>query len=174
MAAVRFTQTDLHVSLRNEGHDYNQNFQTYKFYFSMRMTFANEGDTTIFVGESLDEIFDRVFRHCTNGVNLQHFNRNTLVDTDFVQFTLEHMDFVDYVFSSGNVKYSDLRYDALIGGVMNWLNNLAQSNRQMDIDNDWAISIQVFRTSETPRGFGKTDDVFEPEIIPGEELRIVT
>ena len=35
MAAVRFTQTDLHVSLRNEGRDYNQNFQTYKFYFSM-------------------------------------------------------------------------------------------------------------------------------------------
>ena len=177
MAAVRFTQTDLHVSLRNEGRDYNQNFQTYKFYFSMRMTFANEGDTTIFVGdllnlygESLDEIFDRVFRHCTNGVNLQHFNRNTLVDTDFVQFTLEHTDFVDYVFSSRNVKYSDLRYDVLTGGVMNWLNNLAQSNRQMDIDNDWAISIQVSRTSETPRGFGKTDDVFEPEIVPGEEL----
>ena len=177
MAAVKFTQTDLHVSLRNEGRDYNQNFQTYKFYFSMRMTFANEGDTTIFVGdllnlygESLDEIFDRVFRHCTNGVNLQHFNRNTLVDTDFIQFTLEHTDFVDYVFSSRNVKYSDLRYDALTGGVMNWLNNLAQSNRQMDIDNDWAISIQVSRTSETPRGFGKTDDVFEPEIVPGEEL----
>ena len=68
MAAVRFTQTDLHISLQNEGRDYNQNFQTYKFYFSMRMTFANEGDTTIFVGdllnlygESLDEIFDRVF-----------------------------------------------------------------------------------------------------------------
>ena len=141
------------------------------------MTFANEGDTTLFVGdllnlygESLDEIFDRVFRHCMNGVNLQHFNRNTLVDTDFVQFTLEHMDFVDYIFSSQNVKYSDLRYDALTCGVMNWLNNLAQSNRQMDIVNDWAISIQVSRTSETSHGFGKTDDVFEPEIIPGEEL----
>ena len=140
------------------------------------MTFANEGDRTIFVGdllnlygESLDEIFDRVFHHCTNGVNLQHFNRNTLVDTYFIQFTLEHIDFVDYVFSSRNVKYSDLRYDALTGGVMNWLNNLAQSNHQMDIDNDWAISVQVSRTSETPHGFGKTDNVFEPEIIRGEE-----
>ena len=40
----------------------------------------------------------------------------------------------------------------------------------MDIDNDWAISIQVSRTSETPHGFGKTDNVFKPEIIPGEEL----
>ena len=128
---MRFTQTDLHVSLRNEGRDYDKNFQTYKFYFSMRMTFANEGDATIIVGdllnlygESLDEIFDRVFHHCTNGVNLQHY-RNTLVDTDFIQFTLEHTDFADYVFSSRNVKYSDLRYDALTGGVMNWLNNSA-------------------------------------------------
>ena len=95
------------------------------------MTFANEGDTMIFVGdllnlygESLDEIFNRAFHHCMNGVNLQHFNRNTLVDTDFVQFTLEHTDFVDYVFSSRNIKYSDLRYDALTGSVMNRLNNL--------------------------------------------------
>ena len=63
-----------------------------------------------------------------------------------------------------------MRYDALTGGVMNWLNNLEQSNDQMDIDNDWAISIQVSRTSETPRGFGKTDDVFEPEVVSGEEL----
>ena len=140
------------------------------------MTFANEGDTTIFVGdlldlygESLDEIFSSVFHHCTNGVNVQHFNRNTLVDTDFVQFTFEHTDFVDYIFSSRNVKYSDLRYDALTGGVMNWLNNLVQSNHQMDIDNDWAISVQVSRISETPCGFGKTDDVFEQEIVHGEE-----
>ena len=92
-----------------------------------------------------------------------------MVDTDFIQFTLEHTDFVDYVFSSRNVKYSDLRYDALTGSVMNWLNNLVQSNRQMDIDNDWEISVQASRTSETPRGFGKTDNVFEPEIVRGEE-----
>ena len=33
-----FSEADLRVSLRNEGHDYNEHFQTYKFYFSMRMT----------------------------------------------------------------------------------------------------------------------------------------
>ena len=64
-----FSEADLCVSLRNEGRDYNEHFQTYKFYFSMRMTFANEGDSLIFVadllnayGESLEDVFERVFR----------------------------------------------------------------------------------------------------------------
>ena len=122
------------------------------------------GDLLNLYGESLDYIFERVFRACISGVNLQHFNRNSLVDNDFIQFMLEHTDFVDYVFSSRNVKFSDLQYKVLVGGVINWLNNFAQSNRQMDTDNDWAISLEVSRTSEIPRGFGKTDD-FEPEII---------
>ena len=47
------------------------------------------------------------------------------MDEDFVQFTLEHTDFVDYVFFSRNVKFSQLRYETLVGGVVNWLNNLA-------------------------------------------------
>ena len=174
--AVRFTQSDLNVVLRNEGRDYNQHFQTYKFYFSMRMTFSNQGDSLVYVGdllnlhgEALDDVLERVFRSCINGVNLQHFNRNQLVDTDFVQFTLEHADFVDYVFSSENVKFSDLRYEMLVGGVMNWLNNLAQSNRQVNVDNDWAISLQVSRTSEIPEGFGEPEEKFEPEIVKGNE-----
>ena len=63
-----FSEADLRVSLRNEGRDYNEHFQTYKFYFSMRMTFVNEGDSLIFVadllnayGESLEDVFERVF-----------------------------------------------------------------------------------------------------------------
>ena len=74
-----------------------------------------------------------------------------------MQFTLEHTDFVDYVYSSRNVKFSELQFETLVGGVVNWLNNLAQSNRQMNIDNDWAISLQVSHTTEVPRGFGKDD-----------------
>ena len=66
------------------------------------------GDLLNLHGESLDDVSERVFRSCINRVNLQHFNRNELTDTDFVQFTLEHTDFVDYVFSSRNVKFSDL------------------------------------------------------------------
>ena len=173
--ASNFNEADLHVSFRNEGRDYNQHFQTYKFYFSMRMTFVDQGDTLIFVGdllnlhgESLEGVFERVFHLCVTGVNLQHFNRNHLVDTDYVQFTLEHTDFTDYVFSSRNVKYSDLNYNALVGGVTNWLNNLAQSNHQMDIDHDWSLSLQVSSTTNVSRGFGdpplNMDDDFVPEI----------
>ena len=54
------------------------------------MTFLNEGDSLIFVadllnayGESLEDVFERVFRMCIGGVNLQHFNKNHLVDSDY-------------------------------------------------------------------------------------------
>ena len=63
-----YSEADLRVFLRNEGRDYNEHFQTYKFYFSTRMTFVNEGDLLIFVadllnayGESLEGVFERVF-----------------------------------------------------------------------------------------------------------------
>ena len=112
-----FSEADLCVSLQNEGRNYNEHFQTYKFYFSMRMTFVNEGDSLFFVadllnahGESLKDVFERVLRMCIGGVNLQHFNRNHLVDSDYVQFNIEHTDFTDYVYSSRNVKYSELNY----------------------------------------------------------------
>ena len=52
---------------------------------------------------------------------------------------------------------------------MNWLNNLAQSNFQMDVNNDWAISLQVSRMSEFPRRFGEPEEKFEPEIVKGNE-----
>ena len=156
-----FSEADLCVSLRNEGHDYNEHFQTYKFYFSMRMTFVSEGDSLIFVAdllnayrESLEGVFERVFCMCIGGVNLQHFNRNHLVDSNYVQFNIEHTDFTDYVYSSRNVKYSELNYAVLVGGVTNWLNNLAQSNRQMDINHDWSLGLQVSSMTNIHRGFG--------------------
>ena len=72
-----FSEADLRVSLQNEGRDYNEHFQTYKLYFSMRMTFVNEGDSIIFVadllnacGESLEDVFERVSHMCIGGVNL--------------------------------------------------------------------------------------------------------
>ena len=79
-----FSEADLRVSLRNEGRDYNEHFQTNKFYFPMRMTFVNKGDLLIFVadllnahGESLEDVFERVFRICIGGVNLQPFLTGT-------------------------------------------------------------------------------------------------
>ena len=172
-----FSEADLRVSLRNEGRDYNEHFQTYKFYFSMRMTFVNKGDSLIFVadllnahGESLEDVFERVFCMSIGGVNLQHFNRNHLVASDYVQFNIEHTDFTDYVYSSRNVKYSELNYAVLVGGVTNWLNNLVQSNRQMDINHDWSLSLQVSSTTNIHRGFGDpptvdTDGDFLPEVV---------
>ena len=80
-----------------------------------------------------------------------------------MQFTLEHTDFFDYVYSR-NVKFSDLRYETLVGGVINWLNNLAQSNRQMNIDNDWAINLQVSRMTEILRSFGTEDPVADVSV----------
>ena len=110
--SLRFNESDLNVVLSNEDRDYNQHFQTYKFYFSMCIGFSNQGDSIIFVGdllnfhgEALDRVFEQVFRVCTQSVNLQHFNRNSISNEDFVQFNLEHTDFVDYVFSSRNVKF---------------------------------------------------------------------
>ena len=172
-----FSEADLRVSLRNKGRDYNEYFQTYKFYFSMRMTFVNEGDSLIFVadllnthGESLEDVFERVFHMCIGGVNLQHFNKNHLVDSDYVQFNIKHTDFTDYVYSSRNVKYSELNYAVLVGSVTNWLNNLVQSNRQMDINHDWSLSLQVSSTMNIHRGFGDpptvdTDGDFLPEVV---------
>ena len=176
--ALRFSQSDLNVMFSNEGRDYNQHFQTYKFYFSMRMTFSNQGDSVVFVGdllnlhgEALDLVFEQVFRACAQSVNLHHFNRNSISQDNFVQFTLEHTDFVDYVYSSRNVKFSELQFETLVGGVVNLLNNLAQSNRQMNIDNDWAISLQVSRTTEVPKGFGKDDGArVEADITENEPM----
>ena len=121
-------------------------------------------------GESLEGVFERVFRMCIGGVNLQHFNRNHLVDSDYVQFNIEHTDFTDYVYSSRNVKYSELNYAVLVGGVTNWFNNLAQSNRQMDINHDWSLGLQVSSTTNVHKGFGDPPTVdmdgdFLPEVV---------
>ena len=141
------------------------------------MTFVNEGDSLIFVAdllnsyrESLEGVFERVFHMCIGGVNLQHFNRNHLVDSDYVQFNIKHTDFTDYVYSSRNVKYSELNDAVLVGGVMNWLNNLAQSNRQMDINHDWSLGLQVSSTMNVHRGVGDPPTVdmdgdFLPEVV---------
>ena len=141
------------------------------------MTFVNEGDSLIFVAdllnsyrESLEGVFERVFHMCIGGVNLQHFNRNHLVDSDYVQFNIKHTDFTDYVYSSRNVKYSELNDAVLVGGVMNWLNNLAQSNRQMDINHDWSLGLQVSSTMNVHRGVGDPpmvdmDGDFLPEVV---------
>ena len=38
---------------------------------------------------------------------------------------------------------------------MNWLNNLSQSNRMIDISHDWMICLMVSRLEKVPRGMGR-------------------
>ena len=61
----------------------------------MRMTFSQDGDSMIFVGDLLNihgdtfgRIFGTVFRACVQSGNLQHFNRNEVLGDDFIQFTI--------------------------------------------------------------------------------------
>ena len=68
---------------------------------------------------------------------------------------MEHVDFMDYVYSSRNVSYANFTYARIVGGIMNWLSNLAQSNRKIDISHDWVVALQVSRIEEVPRGFGE-------------------
>ena len=68
------------------------------------------------------------------------------------------------------MKYSELNYAVLVGVVTNWLNNLAQSNRQMDINHDWSLSLQVSSMTNIHRGFGDPPTVdmdgdFLPEVV---------
>ena len=76
-------------------------------------------------------------------------------ESDYIQFTMEHVDFTDCVYSSRNVSCADFTYARIVVGIMNLLSNLAQSNRQIDISHDWVVALQVSRIEEVPRGFGK-------------------
>ena len=99
----------------------------------MKITFLKDGDNVIFVSDllninsdALERVFETVFSTMVNGIRLQHFNRDSIIDSDYIQFTLEHSDFVDHVFSEQSVQYSDFDFRTLVRGVMNWLSNLSQ------------------------------------------------
>ena len=132
----------------------------------MRIEFSRNSDSIIFVSdllnihsEALERVFSTVLRTMMESVQLQNFNRNEVIDTDYIQFNLEHSDFIDFVYSSRSVPYEHFNFDRIIGGIMNWLNNLAQSNRQIDISHDWFIWLKVSRMDEIPRGMGEKEKV---------------
>ena len=164
---------DLNVNITQQSRDYSEHFRMYKFWYTMRIAFSRDADMTIFVSDllnvhsdALERIFSIVFQTMVESVQLQHFNRNNIIDTDYLQFTLEHSDFVNYVFSSRSVAHEHFNYERIIGGVMNWLNNLSQSNQMIDISRDWMICLMVSRLEEVPRGMGgkrKHDDGKEVE-----------
>ena len=80
-----------------------------------------------------------------------------MTDTDYIQFNLKHSNFVDFVYWSRSVPYEHFNFNRIVGGIMNWQNNLAQSNRQIDISHDWFICLRVSRMDEIPRGMGKKE-----------------
>ena len=52
-------------------------------------------------------------------VQLQHFNRAEIINRDYIQFTLEHSDYIDYMFSSHSVAYENFQYHRVIDGIIN-------------------------------------------------------
>ena len=38
---------------------------------------------------------------------------------------------------------------------MNWLQNLAQSNKKINVNNDWTLTLEVSCTNDVQRGMGK-------------------
>ena len=77
--------------------------------------------------DALERIFSIAFRTMVESVRLQHFNRNNVIDMDYLQFMLEHSDFVNCVFSSHSVAHKHFNCERIIiGSVMNWLSNLSQ------------------------------------------------
>ena len=77
-----------------------------------------------------------VLRTMVQSVQLQHFNRNEVVGSDYLQLTLEHSDFIDHVYSSRSVAYDNFR--------------------MINISYDRSIRLMISRTTEeVPRGMGR-------------------
>ena len=155
--------SDVIVRLRQERRSYSDVFQMYRFIFTFVMNFSNGGDVELFVstllnlyGDATERLFELILNTCLRNVNLQHFDRNELINTDYVQFNVEHTDLVDYVYSSRSVRFSDLDVRTIVGELMNWLHQAAQSERKIDVSNVWRIQLSVSRTDEdaVPRGSG--------------------
>ena len=158
------SEVDFNVHIVQQSRDYFEHFQMYAFYYVMRIEFSRDADSSIFISDllnvhsdALERVFSAVLRTMVESVQLQHFNRNDINASDYLQFTLEHVDFVNYVYSSRSVAYENFRFQRIVGGIMNWLSNLAQSNRQIDICRYWVICLKISRMEEVPRGMGKRE-----------------
>ena len=172
MEEVEFTRaaedgSDVVIRLRQERRSYSDVFQMYRFIFTFVMGFSNGGDVELFVstllnlyGDATEQLFEMILNACLRNVNLQHFGRNELIDSDYVQFNVEHVDMVDYVFSSRSVRFSELNVKTIVGELMNWLYHAAQSERKIDVSHVWRIQLSISRTDENavPRGSGNGDD----------------
>ena len=84
-----------------------------------------DGDSSLHVSDLLNihtdalvEIFNDIFRVVIAGVRLQHFNRNQIIDSDYVQFTVEHTQYPDFIYASRNLNFGmGFNYNKTISGV---------------------------------------------------------
>ena len=156
-------RSNLDIEITQYDRQWFERFRRYKFWYTLRMNFVNTVDSLLYVNELLNVhsdamecVFMVALQTIIDGIQLQHFQgENHVLPTDFVQVTLEHADFVNYIFSSILVKYSDFQFHKVIGGIMNWLQNLAQSNKRINVSNDWMMTLDVSRTNDVQRGMGK-------------------
>ena len=100
----------------------------------MKIEFSRDADNVIFISDllnihfdAMEQVFQIILQTMTESVQLHHFNRDHIIERDYIQFTMEHVDFTDYVYSSRNVSYANFTYACIVGGIMNWLSNFAQS-----------------------------------------------
>ena len=99
---------DLNVDVVEESRDYSEHFQMYKFWYSMRMNCTGGGsDSMIFISDllnvhsdALERIFSIILQTMVESVQLQQLNRNNVIGSNHLQFTLKHQDFIDDVYSS--------------------------------------------------------------------------
>ena len=123
---------DLNVGVTQESRNYSEHFRMYDFLYGICMNFMEGSDRMIFMSDllnthsdALERIFSVVLQTMVQSIQLQHFNRNNAIESDYLQFTSEHQDFVNYVYSSRSVAYENFNFERIIGRIMNWLNNLS-------------------------------------------------
>ena len=99
-----------------------ERFRRYRFWYVLLLNFDDGVDSTFFVNEllkvyqdALERIFVLEFQTIIDSVQLQQFwGENRVVQSDFIHFGMAHQDYVDYLYSSRLVKYSNVRFNEVI------------------------------------------------------------
>ena len=154
-----FVGSSIDVEITQYDRKWFERFRSYKFLYIFRITIDGGADSTLFVNELLNvhqDALERVFVAAIQTI-LDEFNYSILemridrvVQPDFVQVGLEHQDFVDYIYSSRLVKYGEFKLNEVAGRIMNWLQNLAQSNKKINTINTWTLTLDILRTTMYP------------------------
>ena len=82
-------EIDLNVNVIQRSRDYSEHFQTYKFYYVMKIEFSRDPDNMIFASDllnvhsdALKRVFQVILQTMIESVQLQHFNRDHIIQSD--------------------------------------------------------------------------------------------